>query len=116
MLMILNWLYGSHRLRPKHGKNRGLEIAGKKFASANLWLETLEDRTTPSVTLGISVDGMNTTNNSCNCQPPDTIAAAGAYLPSSKATRTPPSNSCRWFTASCASWRPRGWQRRTCGS
>jgi hypothetical protein len=40
-------------------------------------VELLEDRTTPSVTLGVSVDGMNTTNNSCNCQPPDTIAAAG---------------------------------------
>ena len=75
--MSLNWLYGWHRQRSKHGKTRGLEIAGKKFASGNLWLETLEDRTTPSVTLGVSVDGMNTTNNSCNCQPPDTIAAAG---------------------------------------
>jgi hypothetical protein len=40
-------------------------------------VELLEERTTPSVTLGASVDGMNTTNNSCNCQPPDTIAAAG---------------------------------------
>jgi hypothetical protein len=42
-------------------------------------VEKLEDRTTPSVTLGVSVDGMNTTNNSCNCQPPDPIAAVGPY-------------------------------------
>src|SRR6516165_4697148 len=40
-------------------------------------LEWLEDRALPSVVVGVSVDGMNTTNNSCNCQPPDTIAAAG---------------------------------------
>ena len=40
-------------------------------------IERLEDRTVMSVTVGVSVDGMNTTNNSCNCQPPDTIAAAG---------------------------------------
>jgi len=40
-------------------------------------VERLEDRLAPSVTLGVSVDGMNTTNNSCNCQPPDTIVAAG---------------------------------------
>jgi hypothetical protein len=40
-------------------------------------VELLEDRTVPSVTVGVSVDGMNTTNNSCNCQPPDTIVAAG---------------------------------------
>ena len=42
-----------------------------------LFVERLEERTVPSVTLGVSVDGMNTTNNSCNCQPPDTIVAAG---------------------------------------
>ena len=40
-------------------------------------VERLEDRLAPSVTLGVSVDGMNTTNNDCNCQPPDTIVAAG---------------------------------------
>jgi hypothetical protein len=40
-------------------------------------MELLEDRTLPSVSVGVSVDGMNTTNNSCNCQPPDTIVAAG---------------------------------------
>src|SRR5258708_2769264 len=40
-------------------------------------VERLEDRLVPSVTLGVSVDGMNTSNNSCNCQPPDTIVAAG---------------------------------------
>jgi hypothetical protein len=40
-------------------------------------VERLEERTVMSVTVGVSVDGMNTTNNSCGCQPPDTIAAAG---------------------------------------
>jgi hypothetical protein len=40
-------------------------------------VELLEDRTVPSVSVGVSIDGMNTTNNSCNCQPPDTIVAAG---------------------------------------
>jgi hypothetical protein len=40
-------------------------------------VERLESRTLLSVTVGVSVDGMNTTNNFCNCQPPDTIAAAG---------------------------------------
>jgi hypothetical protein len=40
-------------------------------------VELLEDRVTPSVTVGVSVEGMNTTNNSCNCQPPDTMVAAG---------------------------------------
>src|SRR6516225_11849027 len=50
--------------------------AGKPVL-ARVVVEALEDRTTPSVTVGASVDGMNTTNNSCNCQPPDTIAAAG---------------------------------------
>jgi hypothetical protein len=44
---------------------------------ARVVVEVLEDRTLPSVTVGVSVDGMNTTNNSCACQPPDTIAAAG---------------------------------------
>src|SRR6266851_4847184 len=42
-------------------------------------VERLEDRLAPSVTLGVSVDGMNTSNNSCNCQPPDPIAAVGPY-------------------------------------
>jgi hypothetical protein len=42
-----------------------------------LSLEKLEDRTMPSVTIGASFDGMNITNNSCNCQPPDTMEAAG---------------------------------------
>jgi hypothetical protein len=72
--MIQIWLFRwsrPSRQKPSNGRAR------KKFASGNLWLETLEDRTVPSVTLGVSVDGMNTSNNSCNCQPPDTIAAAG---------------------------------------
>jgi hypothetical protein len=42
-------------------------------------VERLEHRTVMSVSLGVSVDGMNTSNNSCNCQPPDTIAAAGPF-------------------------------------
>ena len=33
-------------------------------------VERLEERTVMSVTIGVSVDGMNTTNNSCGCQPP----------------------------------------------
>jgi hypothetical protein len=49
----------------------------KRKMAARLRVEWLEDRLTPSVSVGVSVDGMNTTNNSCNCQPPDTIAAAG---------------------------------------
>jgi hypothetical protein len=44
-----------------------------------VFIERLEERTVPSVNVGISVDGMNTTNNSCNCQPPDTMEAAGAF-------------------------------------
>jgi hypothetical protein len=40
-------------------------------------VERMEDRTVMSVVVGVGVDGMNTSNNSCNCQPPDTIAAAG---------------------------------------
>jgi hypothetical protein len=50
---------------------------GWKGARPRLKLEWLEDRAMPSVVVGVSVDGMNTSNNSCNCQPPDTIAAAG---------------------------------------
>jgi hypothetical protein len=56
---------------------KAVETCLKRKMAARLKLEGLEDRVTPSVTLGVSVDGMNTTNNSCNCQPPDTIAAAG---------------------------------------
>jgi hypothetical protein len=40
-------------------------------------VEFLEDRLTPSVTVGVSVAGMNTTDNFCNCQPPDPMGAAG---------------------------------------
>jgi hypothetical protein len=64
--------------RPGTGlRNKGKVGAGSKPVSDQVWVEVLEDRTLPSVTVGVSVDGMNTTNNSCNCQPPDTIAAAG---------------------------------------
>ncbi len=71
-----------HLLR-SHGKgfalrDKGLKGGvGKKPTPDAVWVEVLEDRTLPSVSVGVSVDGMNTTNNSCNCQPPDTIAAAG---------------------------------------
>src|SRR6516162_3026010 len=57
-------------------RSKRLAPTGKPVL-ARVVVEVLEDRLTPSVTLGVSVDGMNTTNNSCNCQPPDTIAAAG---------------------------------------
>ena len=53
-----------------------LAPAGKPVL-ARVVVELLEDRTLPSVTVGVSVAGMNTTNNSCNCQPPDSMAAAG---------------------------------------
>src|SRR5438552_4553074 len=49
----------------------------EKKKRMNLFIEQLEDRNLLSVSVGISVDGMNTSNNSCNCQPPDTIVAAG---------------------------------------
>src|SRR5713101_1900834 len=55
----------------------GPSLLEQKKKSLRLIVEQLEDRTLMSVTVGVSVDGMNTTNNSCNCQPPDTIAAAG---------------------------------------
>ncbi len=75
--MIRNWLFRSLRPRAVLVKNRRQGGAGKKTAAGKLSVEKLEDRTVPSVTLGVSVDGMNTSNNFCNCQPPDTIAAAG---------------------------------------
>src|SRR6266550_1276919 len=34
-------------------------------------------------------------------------------MPLSKATRTPRRNSCRWCTRNCASWRRKGWRRRS---
>src|SRR3954447_13674375 len=52
-------------------------VPAGKPVQARVVVEHLEDRTLPSVTMGVSVDGMNTTNNSCNCQPPDTMVAAG---------------------------------------
>src|SRR6516164_5865888 len=76
MHMLQNWLFRSDRPLDEYSARRG-RSPDKRPASARLWVETLEERTVPSVTLGVSVDGMNTTNNSCNCQPPDTIAAAG---------------------------------------
>jgi hypothetical protein len=42
-------------------------------------VDRLESRTLLAVTVGVSVDGMSTSNNFCGCQPPDTIAAAGPY-------------------------------------
>src|SRR5437660_10997950 len=39
--------------------------------------ERLEDRTLPSVTLGVNYAGINSNSSSCGCEPPDTIAAAG---------------------------------------
>jgi hypothetical protein len=59
--------------------NKGRKGAAKNPLTDLVWVEVLEDRTLPSVTVGVSVDGMNTSNNSCNCQPPDTIAAAGPH-------------------------------------
>lgn len=75
--MARNWLSRIYRLDAVSSKRGGKSRASKKSKSAKLSVERLEDRTTPSVTLGVSVDGMNTTNNSANVQPPDTIAAAG---------------------------------------
>jgi hypothetical protein len=40
-------------------------------------VELLEDRTVPSVTLGANFVGLSSNDTSCNCQPPDDIAAAG---------------------------------------
>jgi hypothetical protein len=40
-------------------------------------MDRLEDRTVPSVTLGVNYAGINSNNSSCGCEPPDTIAAAG---------------------------------------
>src|SRR5262249_16969842 len=42
-----------------------------------LKIELLEDRSLPSVTLGASFEGMSSNDTTCNCQPPDTIAAVG---------------------------------------
>src|SRR5260370_2429672 len=63
------WMAGAESSKPwlQAARRRGLRLT----------VQQLEDRTLPSVVLGVSVDGMNTTNNSCNCEPPDTIAAAG---------------------------------------
>jgi hypothetical protein len=44
-----------------------------------VFIERLEERMVPSVTVGVSVEGMNLTNNSCACQPPDTMEAAGTF-------------------------------------
>jgi hypothetical protein len=63
--MVLSQLLRLHRTRTRQQKSRRLSM------------EALEDRTVPSVTIGASFDGMNTTNNSCSCQPPDTMEAAG---------------------------------------
>jgi hypothetical protein len=40
-------------------------------------IENLEDRTVPSVTLGVSVTGVQGVNSSCGCLPPDTNGAVG---------------------------------------
>src|SRR5438045_1364524 len=71
MFMALNLLFRSLRSLARSRKNR--EVKPKN----RLYLEYLEDRTMPSVTVGVSVDGMNTTNSSCNCQPPDSTGAVG---------------------------------------
>jgi hypothetical protein len=61
------WARTGRPARPQTPRRRGRRLT----------VEQLEDRTVPSVVLGVSVDGMNPTNNSCDCEPPDTIAAAG---------------------------------------
>ncbi len=75
--MTRNWLSRVCRLAAVPSERGGKSRARKKSKSVRLSVEKLEDRTTPSVTLGVSVDGMNTSNNFGNVQPPDTIAAAG---------------------------------------
>src|SRR5947209_1426149 len=76
MHMSRKWLVDSHALGSfpwrLWEKSRARDVL-----AAYAIVERLEDRNMLSVTVGVSVDGMNTTNNSCNCQPPDTIAAAG---------------------------------------
>jgi hypothetical protein len=42
-----------------------------------LWLESLEDRSLPSVTPGTGFAGINFQNSDCNCVPPDTIMGVG---------------------------------------
>ena len=37
----------------------------------------------------------------------------GAQRDRARRPAAPPSNSCRWSTTSCASWRPRSWPRRS---
>jgi hypothetical protein len=58
-------------------RSKQLPEAPRPWRRTRPQLERLEDRALPSVIVGVSVDGMNTTNNDCNCQPPDPIAAAG---------------------------------------
>jgi hypothetical protein len=53
------------------------KVGSSRRFNSMLFVERLEERMVPSVTVGVSVDGMNTSNNDCNCQPPDTIVAAG---------------------------------------
>src|SRR5262245_20038877 len=77
--MAQNWLSRICRPSAVPSDCGGKSRASKKSKSVKLSVEKLEDRTTPSVTLGVSVDGMNTTNNSANVQPPDPIAAAGPF-------------------------------------
>jgi hypothetical protein len=55
---------------------RSLEVLKRK-RPIFLKVELLEDRSLPSVTLGASFDGMSVNDTTCNCQPPDTIAAVG---------------------------------------
>src|SRR5262249_34497692 len=43
----------------------------KKKLRRNPKLEILEDRTVPSVTLGVSVNGIDGAHSSCGCLPPD---------------------------------------------
>ena len=49
----------------------------KMKLTRELDLEFLEDRSLPSVTVGVSVAGIDGAHSSCGCQPPDGAVAAG---------------------------------------
>src|SRR5207237_6501948 len=58
------------------GRNRPVPCLKKRLRFRPV-MDRLEDRTVPSVTLGVHVAGINGANSSCGCQPPDGAEAAG---------------------------------------
>jgi hypothetical protein len=66
----------SRFFRLKSGRNR-LRPCLKSLLRFRPQMDRLEDRTLPSVTVGVSVAGIDGAHSSCGCLPPDGAEAAG---------------------------------------